>query len=330
MRNLKVLEKVIDKEVHIHSNLNDKKICFIDIETTGLNKSFDTIYLIGLVFFDDSLKNWKIKQLFAEELIEEVDILLEAYNILSKFDVIVNYNGTSFDIPFINNKLFYYKTNLSIDIHLSLDLYKVIKSNKNILPLKNLKLKTIEEYLGIYREDNCTGKECIYFYYDYLVTKNKLTEEKILLHNYEDLYYLLDVINILNILESKKSFIINHNNHDNWFCFDNIHLIKDYLYINGNVKNNNLGKIIYFADNYKVIITKENTFEISLEVIEGMVTPTKKCLFIKALDYGLPKYKYSNDEFNIPKGLILLEVEKRYYIENIKMVISDLIDKFLN
>ncbi|MDR7871615.1 MAG: ribonuclease H-like domain-containing protein [Tissierellaceae bacterium] len=328
---MKVIEKIIEKEVILHTSLKDKRICFLDIETTGLSKSIDTIYLIGIMYFDNEISNWKIVQLFAEELKEEVDILLEAYKIISEFDIIVNYNGTSFDIPFINNKFNYYKMNMSIDVNISLDIYRVIKSNRNILPLENLKLKSIEEFLGINREDKHTGKECINFYFDYLISKNNLAVENILLHNYDDLYYLLDVVNILNVIDSKNTMNVYYNNKDNHFYIENIQLNKDYLYISGSVDDdNNIGNIVYYDDKYKLIITKNNTFEISLEVMEGMVTPTKKCIFINSKDFSFSKEIEWRNVYNIPKGLIILEVEKLFYIENIKQVISGLINNILN
>lgn len=329
MSKLKIIEKVINKNIDIHSNLKDKKICFLDIETTGFSRNSDSIYLIGLVYFDTSIKSWKIIQLFAEELKEEIDLLYESYKILSNFDLIINYNGTSFDIPFINSKLSFYRTNLSIDLDKSLDLYKIIQANKNIFQLENYKLKTIEEFLGIYRDDKFTGRDCIDFYIDYLVTKNEESKDNILLHNYEDLYYLLDVIRIIDILEDKKSFTIKYNNNKNYFLIDNISLNKDYLFIKGNIDNNNIINTIHFGDNYKIIISKDNTFEISLEVREAMVTPTKKCIFVGANTYDLPIRSYWNNEFQIAKGLILLSVEKNYYIENIKLISSHLINKIL-
>lgn len=327
---MELIEKTIEKDIGIHSQFIDKKICFLDIETTGFNRNTDTIYLIGIVYFDNSFKNWRSIQYFAEELTDEVDILLQAHKILSEVDRIINYNGTSFDIPFINNKLKYYRTNLSIDLNKSFDLYRILQSNKNILQLKNYRLESIEKYLGIQRENKFTGKECIDFYFDYLVTKNPVTKENILLHNYEDLYYLLDVIDLLNILEVKKTITIHYNNNDNHLLIDQIQLRKDYLLIKGSISNNNIGNIVYFTDHYKIILTKENTFEVSLEVMEGMVTPTEKCRFIKARDFHLPKESsYWSNQFKVPRGIILLSVEKNYYIENIKEIIKKLIHHIL-
>lgn len=322
---MEIIENIFDKDMKLESDLISKKVCFLDIETTGLNKNTETIYLIGLAYYDNDLEKWNIVQLFAEELKEEIDIVLEAHKILSDFDVIINYNGTSFDIPFLNSKLKFYKTNKEIEIDKSLDLYRVMQSNKNIFHLKNYKLKTIEEFLGIHREDKLTGKECIQFYFDYLVTKDLELKNSILLHNYEDLYYLLDVVKIIDIFNEMKSFHIRYKGNDNHFLIEGLTLNKDYLFIRGIVENNHVGNIMYYEDYYKIIIGKDNRFEVSLEVKEGMVTPTNRCLFINRETFNLKNKPYWSNEFQIPKGIILLCVDKDYYIENIKMVIKTLI-----
>lgn len=327
---MEILEKVFNKELDINSGLLNRKICFLDIETTGLNRSTDSIYLIGLVFYDNEVQGWKMVQLFAEELKEEIDVLLEAYKLLEVFDLIINYNGNSFDIPFINSKLKFYKTDLSIDMDKSLDLYRIIQANKKILQLHNYKLKTIEEYLGIYREDKITGRECINLYFDYLITKNSISKANILLHNYEDLYYLLDVIKIIDILKHKKSFLINCSNMENIFLIEEINLNKDYLLIKGKIDNNSIGNTVYFAENYKIIISNDDKFEVSLEVKEGLVSPTQRCVFINVVDYDLPRQGYYSNQFKLPKGIVLLSVEKNYFIENLKLVLERLIDRTVN
>ena len=50
---MKIIERTIDKDIRISSNLVNKKLCLLDIETTGLSRSKDSIYLIGLAFYDD-------------------------------------------------------------------------------------------------------------------------------------------------------------------------------------------------------------------------------------------------------------------------------------
>src|SRR5699024_11900087 len=84
--------------------LLEKNVCFFDIETTGFNRNKEIIYLIGILYYDKKDKNWNIIQLFADELKDEIEVLEKAYRILSTFDLIINYNGNTFDIPFMNHK----------------------------------------------------------------------------------------------------------------------------------------------------------------------------------------------------------------------------------
>ena len=44
-------------------------ILFFDIETTGLSPNVSSLYMIGVMFFDNSDGNWHLKQFFAEIMI---------------------------------------------------------------------------------------------------------------------------------------------------------------------------------------------------------------------------------------------------------------------
>ena len=104
---------------------------FLDIETTGLDRNNDDITVIGL--FDGIETKTMIKGINFNSK--------ELKNELSKYKLIVTFNGASFDIPFIN-KLY---PNLLPNIP-NFD----IKSVTNKLNLKG-GLKEIEKKLGIKR-----------------------------------------------------------------------------------------------------------------------------------------------------------------------------------
>ena len=92
--------------------------------------------------------------------------------------------------------------------------------------LESFRLEDVEEYLGIYRSDQYSGRECIKVYLDYIVSKDPSLKERILLHNYEDLYYLLDVISILDEIEDLKSFKIYHMEETIKFNIEQIYFEK--------------------------------------------------------------------------------------------------------
>ena len=175
--------------------------CFFDIETTGLSPKVSNVYLIGAAF----IKNDRIElsQWFADDYTSE-PALLEAFAAsLADSDVVVHYNGTTFDVPYLTKKYIQHGIAdpfLKIE---SLDLYREIsrfckehKTEKggNIFHTENLKLVTVEKLLGFDRGRDFSGKECIKLYTDYMQEKyahhdesrNKLCEA-LLSHNHDDL-----------------------------------------------------------------------------------------------------------------------------------------------
>ncbi|MDA3855839.1 MAG: ribonuclease H-like domain-containing protein [Candidatus Woesearchaeota archaeon] len=125
-------EKLIPKEHHRLANYG--KIAYVDIETTGLSKYTDEITMIG-IFDGETAKSYVSGQ-----------DLEEAYEKLKEFDIIVTFNGKTFDMPFIE-----YKSKIKYDkIHL--DLRFMLKE----LGLAG-GLKKIEIALGITRDDEVQG-----------------------------------------------------------------------------------------------------------------------------------------------------------------------------
>lgn len=326
---MEIIKYELNKNVIGNHTIFNDNICFFDIETTGLSRNNDIIYLIGILYPARKDNKWHLVQFFAKDLKDEVNILMEASDTLSSFDTIINYNGNSFDIPFFNHRLKLYDMHCDISLDKSLDLYKIIRKNKDILDLKNYKLRTIEEYLGIRREDLYTGKDCIGFYKDYILTQNPSLKKKILQHNYDDLYYLPKVINILDIIEEKKTFMISSENHNISFIIDNIKIVNDYLTIRGTAKGKIINKVLYYDQNYKVSIDNTGRFEISIEIRKGLISPEEKCIFINKNHFHIEEDRKWIHYNNIPEDLILLKIENKYIIENLKKLSIVLVNKVL-
>ncbi len=80
-------------------------LLFLDIETLGIYDS--PMIIVGLGFFRNN--QFQIHILFARELEEEIAICEHLKNeILPNFKCFITYNGKSFDIPYIANRLLYY------------------------------------------------------------------------------------------------------------------------------------------------------------------------------------------------------------------------------
>ncbi|MBZ2175293.1 ribonuclease H-like domain-containing protein [Schnuerera sp. xch1] len=320
-----VHEYIIKSKNNIYNYFKKDNICFLDIETTGLSRKYNSIYLIGILYFNSKNNYWYLKQFFADKIDEERE-LLEAFNeFINGFDLIVTYNGKSFDLPFIKCRLSEFNISSKIYNIKDFDIYREIKSNNSYLNLKNLKLKTIEESLNIYRKDEYSGKDCINFYYQYTRNNDNTLKNNILKHNYDDLYYLIYIFKIFNVLKDIKTTYIDFNENKK------IKLeIKD-IKINGDIFSvlsevlpiTNIN-MVSFQNNFNIRWENENLI-INLEVKKGLITPTKKCLFIDTSYWQFNKKIYDLSQYMTPDNIILLKVEDKFEMKNIKNILKELI-----
>ncbi len=322
--------ETIKNKIHrdkLNKNINIcRDTCFFDIETTGFSRKKDIVYLIGILYFDKEEDSWVIAQYFANNLKDELKVIEEASQFLMSFHRIVNYNGNTFDIPFINSKLKSFGFSFTLDIKKSIDLYSIIRKNKDILQLKNLKLKSIEQYLGIYREDIYSGKDCINFYKDYILSKDKRLKERLLAHNFQDLYYLVDIMDILDIIKQKKSFEIVRKDEIIAFLLEDIEQSKASLVFKGRIKGLD-GKFIYYGNNFNLIIEDPNKFKITIYTKKALVSPEEIALYIDQNEFDLSFNINSNDTYNIPNNIFLLKVKSNYILENILMLLKEIVYK---
>ncbi|HHV10315.1 MAG TPA: ribonuclease H-like domain-containing protein [Clostridiales bacterium] len=146
------------------------KILYFDIETTGFSAESTYLYLIGCAYYRDS--SFHILQWFSEDIREEGELLAAFFEFLRSYEVLVHYNGTGFDIPYLQRKIKLLGLDYSFDHVVSLDIYKRLTPYKKLFQLKNFKLKTIEKFLGIRRQDMLDGGDLIQVYQSYLGKKH--------------------------------------------------------------------------------------------------------------------------------------------------------------
>ena len=321
---MKVFKDSFTKDIEYEKYFNGQAVCFLDIETTGFSRKYNMIYLIGLVFYNENKNMWESRQLFAHDKGAEKEILLELIEFVKDFDLIITYNGDSFDIPFINSRLKLYNIDFNLFSVENFDIYKLIKENKIYLEFENYKLKTVEQNLNIFRDDIYSGGQCIRFYKDYIKTKETHLLDKCLNHNYDDLFYLIDIIKIKDIIDDKKSI----DSLNGRIMIDNIEVIGEAFKVDGYFYNYNNIKIIDFDNLYNIDI-KDDKFKIEFNYSIGLVSPEEKGLFIDKNKFALD-IPSLNANYIIPDRFVLLQVEKRLFIENIKNIISSLIDRSID
>ncbi|MCI5731810.1 MAG: ribonuclease H-like domain-containing protein [Eubacterium sp.] len=165
--------------------------CFFDIETTGLSPRVSSLYLIGAATFENG--QWWIDQWFADDYTSEEEILRSFSDFSSSVDTFVHYNGSTFDIPYLEKK--YQASHLPSPFtgKTSLDLYRQIKPLKKQFPTRDQKLTTMERFVGFHRHDTYSGKDCIRLYTEFMHKKyfhdpeSDTRKKNLLLHNHDDL-----------------------------------------------------------------------------------------------------------------------------------------------
>lgn len=326
---MEIINNIINLSLRTNRYFNTSNVCFLDIETTGLNRNMNSIYLIGVLFFDENSKSWILKQYFANNLDKEKNILEEFLSVFSSFDKIITYNGDSFDIPFIEKRLEYYDIKYDFDKNSSYDLYQVIRQNRYFLNLANLKLKTVELSLGIEREDKYSGKDCIEFYFDYINSKNYLLKDNILKHNYDDLVNMLDTIKILDVLDNKKSIIFKYQDVNKKFTINDLEISGDMLNING-ILNEKLKKNIKYYDNNHSIVSEDfYNLNICIEFNKGYISQEEQCLYVDISDFNYLENIEDTTGYNLPSNILILMIEKKYLLDNIKNLLKEILENII-
>ncbi len=206
-------EKTISlPETYPLSRLGDiEKILFFDIETTGLSAVNSNLYLIGCTYCRDNI--WHLIQWFNDDGECEEEILSSFFSLLEYYTTVVHFNGDGFDIPYLTKRCEILGLPFDFSHVESIDIYKRIKPYKKLLRLENLKQKSIERFLNVYREDKYSGGDLIKVYFLYLVTKQDELYDMLMLHNMEDLEgmpYILPILNYPDFLEGRFSLVSSH------------------------------------------------------------------------------------------------------------------------
>ncbi|MFC1994292.1 ribonuclease H-like domain-containing protein [Chloroflexota bacterium] len=156
--------------------MNDRMLdAYLDIETTGLSYGSAGITVVGIYLVNgvDS----KLVQLVGEEV--TINNLLET---LGNANIIYTYNGSRFDLPFINTSLGTDLTNKYHHHDLMYDCWRC-----------NLKggLKSVEQQLGIPRQlHGIGGFEAIMLWRRYRIHNDRNALNTLLEYNKEDVVNL--------------------------------------------------------------------------------------------------------------------------------------------
>ena len=172
----------------VFRNISLEDTLLYDIETTGLNPKSSQLYLLGILLFHK--ENSELIQYFAESVLDEEEILEQFFQLCKAKKVLISFNGEGFDNRFVESMA---KSYGKLPLHLNLkqlDLFKLIRKRKKFYGLESCSLKSCERFLGIHREDRCSGGELISVYQEYLQDKDSKKKNLLFLHNREDIQNL--------------------------------------------------------------------------------------------------------------------------------------------
>jgi uncharacterized protein YprB with RNaseH-like and TPR domain len=167
---------------------------FLDIETTGLSNS--PLFLVGAMYCASTDKDettFKIDQLFARDYSEEISLLHYLNEVFANFKVLVTFNGLSFDIPFIRNRMIYHRLKPEID-HFHFDiLHHSRRKWRGQVP--NCKLQTLETRICNRRRIGDIPSALIPdAYHEFVRTGDTLLLKEIFQHNALDLITMAELI----------------------------------------------------------------------------------------------------------------------------------------
>ena len=189
-----------DREISrgLHSDFREfldaapAKIMFLDAETTGFSNT--PLFLLGIMYFNG--ERFIIDQLFARDYSEEGPLLHYFSEFAPGFDILVTFNGKSFDAPFIRDRMIYHRkrflwTQTHIDI-----LHHSRRKWKEKLP--DCKLQTLEmEICSRRREGDVPGSLVPDVYREFVRSGDTRLLADVFHHNALDLITLTELTIVL-------------------------------------------------------------------------------------------------------------------------------------
>jgi uncharacterized protein YprB with RNaseH-like and TPR domain len=165
------------------------KWAFLDTETTGLAGGTGTYaFLIGVGSIDSS--GFRLRQFFMRDYGEEPSLLSRLTEHLAQFDVLITYNGKTYDQPLLETRFRMSRARHPFDrlehldlLHGARRLWKLRLDSCRLMDLEN-------QILGVEREGDLPGEMIPYCYFEFLRTKQAFKVVPIFHHNAIDILSL--------------------------------------------------------------------------------------------------------------------------------------------
>lgn len=162
---------------------------FLDTETTGLAGGTGTCaFLIGVGTIEP--EGFRVRLFFMRDYDEEAAMLHGLTELLDRYQVLVTYNGKSYDAPLLETRFRLRRLPVALD---GLDHLDLLHGARSLFKLRmeSCRLVHLErEILGLERQGDIPGELIPYYYFDYLRTKQAHKLKPIFHHNVLDIVSL--------------------------------------------------------------------------------------------------------------------------------------------
>ncbi|HEY3248133.1 MAG TPA: ribonuclease H-like domain-containing protein [bacterium] len=167
-----------------------ERIAWLDTETTGLAGGTGTyVFLIGLATIDDG--QFVLTQYFLSHLAHEAALLEAILHDLCRYDALVTFNGTRFDLPLLQTRFLLSRMRPTFDREAHLDLMTLAR-RLWYRRLGGYSMGLLEQLvLGVERFVDVPGWQIPSLYVQYLHTGDLDAIEPVFAHNASDLLSLL-------------------------------------------------------------------------------------------------------------------------------------------
>lgn len=283
-----------------------KRALYFDIETTGLSAQTSYVYLIGCAYEKEG--NFLLSQWLCTDPSEEKELLRLFFAIANDYELLVHYNGTGFDLPFLEKKAKRHRLKNPLTSMATLDLYRIARKLNVYLATPDLKLKSTERFFGFTRTDCFSGKDLIEVYAQFLglhrlnsmtsrtnAAKEEALTQVLLLHNAEDVKHLPS-LTVLSFLQNLSAYLTP----------DHLLPLTDDILIHPDTKKKNASAPTFLSIPFRVSFSLPNACTLTLPFDEQRIFLTLACDGVITLTlpvyFGELKYFYQTpaDYYYLP------------------------------
>ncbi len=165
------------------------KWAFLDTETTGLAGGTGTYaFLVGVGSIEN--EGFRLRQFFMRDYGEEASLLARLSEYLARFDVLVTYNGKTYDQPLLETR---YRMARARHPFARLEHLDLLFGARRLwkLRLESCRLVDLEhQILGVERHGDLPGEMIPYYYFEYLRTQQAFRLAPVFHHNAIDILSL--------------------------------------------------------------------------------------------------------------------------------------------